>query len=336
MKKICNSFILSGILFFALGAAAYPSSILSISGAVSQALNLTEKDLCSYQTVCVQLNEITHDGRFCGVFNYRGIPLKTLLEIARVEKVNSDFSKPVDLAIVISNKAGEKTVLSWGEVFYKNPGEIIVAISASPVMPHKDCKACHSPEVYEPWLGQLRRKPGFPKLVVAGDIFTDRSLESITDIEVVDVQRKLTVKKSSKLFSSCFTVTVPAEKPITIKKISDYPEKKVTVNVVGEGRGYHGTNTCHGASLRHILEQAGIKTDFNTVFLFSAPDGYRTLLSYGEIFLSAAGERMIIADRVNSEPIENGGKFLLILPGDLMADRWVKAIEKIETIPLFQ
>jgi hypothetical protein len=66
--------------------------------------------------------------------------------------------------------------------------------------------------------------------------------------------------------------------------------------------------------------------------MVSAPDGYRSLFSYGEVFLDPAGERPIIADRINNEPLITGGKFFLVVPDDLMADRWVKAVEAVDVI----
>jgi siroheme synthase len=43
---------------------------------------------------------------------------------------------------------------------------------------------------------------------------------------------------------------------------------------------------------------------------------------------------MIIAHRLDDEPLERGGRFALVVPDDLMADRWVKAVEQIEVISL--
>ena len=84
--------------------------------------------------------------------------------------------------------------------------------------------------------------------------------------------------------------------------------------------------------MKFILEKSGIKADLNQVFLVSAPDGYRSLFSYGELFLHPVGERVLIADKIDGQPIEEGGKFWLIPPDDAMADRTVKAVSEIEKI----
>jgi hypothetical protein len=209
-----------------------------------------------------------------------------------------------------------------------------VATSASPIMPHKDCKTCHDPEVYKPRLDRFQRKIGFPKLVISSDTYADRSLEEITSIEVLDLRPKMPAKKLKELYSAEFTIVSAMEKSITIKDLSPYPRREITVKHLGEGKGYHGIDRFAGVPFKAILDKAGIASDLNKTFLISAPDGYRSLFSFGEIFLNPAGDRMILADRINGQPIKNGGKFILVPPDDLMSDREVKAVQKIEVISL--
>ena len=334
MKKKIGLVILFLVLFFAGKGPAATASLISITGAVKQPLSLTMEELSCYQSIRIQLNEVMSDGEFRGVFYYRGVPLRRLLELACIQKEETDFAKSVDLAILVRNKQGKQVVLSWGEVFYRNPGRIIVAISAVPIMPHKDCKACHGPEVYKSRMDQLQRKIMFPKLVITGDIYTDRSLEEITSIEVLNLRPRMPAKKLKKLFSPKFTITGMVGQPVTINNLISYPRKKMMVKHLGEGKGYHGIDRFAGVSFKTILDEAGIEPDLSKVFLVSAPDGYRSLFSYGEIFLDPAGERMLIADRINDKPIKKGGRFFLVPPDDLMSDRDVKSIEKIEVISL--
>jgi len=332
MKKI---FIWLVLITFSLPfgfAWSGNSPSLSITGLVAQPLNLSLDDLKQYQSVEAQLNEVFEDGTYRGAFVFRGIPLKTLLEAAFIQKQETAFNKKVDLAIVVKNKHGKKVVLSWGEVFYKNPGRIIVAFSARPIMPHKDCRRCHSPEVYQPRLDQLHRQIGFPKLIVSEDEYADRSLDDISSIQVVDLKPEMPAQKVKALFSPEFEVTGDVVKTLTVSNFSDYPKKTVKARHLGEGKGYHGVDVVEGAPLRSVLKKAGIASDLHSVFLLSAPDGYRALLSYGEVFLDPAGERMVLADRMNGKPIKKNGKFFFVPPDDLMADRDVKAVQKIEVI----
>ncbi len=96
----------------------------------------------------MQLNEVMKDGSFKGVFYYRGVPLRDLLDTAYIEKEETAFSKKIDLAVLVRGRDGKGVALSWGEIYYRNSGDIIVATSASPIMPHKNCASCHEPEVY--------------------------------------------------------------------------------------------------------------------------------------------------------------------------------------------
>jgi DMSO/TMAO reductase YedYZ molybdopterin-dependent catalytic subunit len=309
-----------------------PRSSISITGEVRQPLTLTTEDLSRFESVSVRLNEVTSDKNYHGAFYYRGVPLKTLLELADIRKGKKDFFKPIDLVILVRSRNGEQVVLSWGEVFYRNPADIIIADSAAPVMPEKSCKNCHQPEVYKRWYGPLERKILFPKLVVANDFYTDRSLENISGIEVLDLHPGMAAIKQSRLFSPGFTITGMVKRRLYFEDLSSYPHKEIPVKQVGDGMGYHGMKDFEGPSLEALVNRAGIEPDLNTVFLVSAPDGYRSLLSYGELFLNLAGKNIILADKVSGKPIKEKGKFILIVPDDLAADRWVKAVQKIEAI----
>lgn len=73
-----------------------------------------------------------------------------------------------------------------------------------------------------------------------------------------------------------------------------------------------------------------MKHNLDNVVFVSAPDGYRTLLSYGELFLTPQRNFIMLVDRINQKPIKRNGCFILITTKDLSADRWVKSVNKIE------
>ncbi|MGD0919231.1 MAG: SAM-dependent methyltransferase [Thermodesulfobacteriota bacterium] len=336
-KRLALSYVPLFIFFlFLLTANGWTASVpaISITGVVKQPLNLTLEDLKKFETVTVRLNEITQDHQFNGVFHYRGIPLKTLLELTFIEKEEGAFNKTTDLAIVARTKNGKQTAFSWGEVFYSNPFEVVLATSAIPVIPHADCKSCHGPEVYQDRLNVLSRQVGFPKLVVTNDFYTDRSLEEIINIEVVDLHPKMPVKRSPDFFSPDITIMGDVTQPLTITDLASYPRIEVPSKEIGDGVGYHGMKSYSGTPLSELLKKAGVAPDVNKVFLISAPDGYRSLLSYGEVFLSSHGKNITIADRESDQPIKKNGKFILVLPDQIAADGTVKAVSKIEVITL--
>lgn len=322
-------------IFLLLGAAtvwAEQGTTVSITGMVKYPLNLSSADLDKFDRSRIGLSEVLRDGSFRGVFQYEGVALKALLDLAVIEKTDSDFFKPIDLAIVARNRSGEQVVLAWGEVFYQNPASVILATSAKPVMPMTACENCHTPEEYSPWFDQLTREVGLPKLVLENDFYTDRCLEEVVNIEVVNLHPRVPSEKSEMLFSPSFEIIGGVRIPLTVDDLSSFRHVDMTVKQAGEGKGYHGLKRFRGVALVDVLKKAEPAENANSAILISAPDGYRSLLSYGELFLTSRGNNIILADKLDGKPIEENGKFYLILPDDLAADRWVKAVGKIEII----
>jgi len=315
---------------------ATPSLAFTIAGLVRQPLNLTSSDLARMESLSVRVNEVTGDKQFHGVFTYRGVPLRTLLDLASIQKEESAFPKPFDLAVVVKNKEGRTTIISWGEIFHRNDQEVLVAFAAEPAMPRhvKNCGDCHGREVYEPALNQLKRSVGLPKLVVTGDFFTDRNIEDIVSIDVVEMNKRAEKKQmKGPLFSPRFTVTDGKGKAVEVGDLSSYRRSEGMVRQVSEGLGYHGIKQVDGVPLADILEKAGVSPDADSVVLASSIDNYRILLSFGELYLNPDGRRVLVADTVAGKPIKEG-KFTLFFPDDLSSDRTAKALSKIEVISL--
>ncbi len=101
------------LIFQAKGWGAVSSSGFSISGAVQQPIRLAAEDLAKFQSSTVRLNEVDRDEFYSGAFYYRGIPLRTILEMAHIQKEDASFSKFLDVCIVIRNAVGKQVVLSW-------------------------------------------------------------------------------------------------------------------------------------------------------------------------------------------------------------------------------
>ncbi|HOP85028.1 MAG TPA: SAM-dependent methyltransferase [Syntrophorhabdaceae bacterium] len=325
---LLHLFVIIGVL-----GGVSSSMALTIGGSVRQPLNLTINDLLRFESVEARITEVTADNSYRGVFIYRGVPLKTLLNFAFIQKEEEGFSKPIDLAVVVRNREGKAVTLSWGEIFYRNPQEVMIAFSATPVIPHhNNCGDCHTLDFYKPVMDQLKRKVGFPKLVITKDFFTDRCLEEVIHIEVVNLKQKAEKKKMDKLFSPKFTIAGMNNKSFEINDLSGYRHFEVSIKQVGDGRGYHGLKRFSGVSLIELLKKVGVKQEIDSAILVSSIDGYRTLLSYGELFMAPDGERVMIADKIGTEPLKENGKFALVIPDDISADRMVKAVSKIEVI----
>jgi precorrin-4 methylase/DMSO/TMAO reductase YedYZ molybdopterin-dependent catalytic subunit len=329
-----KSLLVFTAVLLALASTGADAASVSVTGRVRQPLSLSLEDLAGFKTVRVQLNEIMKDGSYRGAWLYDGVPLRTLLETASVAKEESAFPKAIDLAVLVRGGDGKEVVLSWGEIFYKNSLDVILAASATPIKPHHGCGSCHKADIAERYIKPFERTIGFPKLVVASDGYADRSIENVVSIEVIDPAPAKPADKSAKLFSPSFAVTGDVKQEVTIKDLSGFTRKTMRVPNMGEGKGYHGVDEYSGALLGDIVGRAGVASDLTKLFLVSAPDGYRTSFSYGEIFLSRAEDSVLVADTQNGKAIEDGGKFIFVPSDDLMSDRDVKALENIEVMDL--
>jgi precorrin-2 methylase len=330
------SFFLALPLACRAGQAASPAALMTVTGIVKHPLQLTLEDLRGFQSVPVQMNEVSRDGNFHGVFMHRAVPLRTLLDLARIAKENQQFNKPVDIAIRVRDRAGHQVILSWGEVFFSSPGEVTIAYAAEPIMPtHTTCDRCHGPEVFQPALDALTREVSFPKLLVRSDFYTDRCLEGVTSIEVLELDTGIKNDRSVKLFSPEFRIDGAVTKPKKLGCLRDYQQIEVKKKVVGVGRGYHGLHSYNGVPLVDLLEKTGVTPDLNKAVLVSAPDGYRALFSFGELFLSPLGRRIVVARSKDGKLFKDkGGKFTLVVPDELTDDRDIQAVCRIDVLDL--
>ena len=314
------------------------SASLEIAGLVKTTTSFSVEDLRRLEPVLARANEVHRDGEFFGSYTVRGVPLRVLLDTAVVQKGASAFDKPLDLAIVVTGASGKRAVVSWGEVYYRNAPETIVAFESQPVIPHKPCERCHGPEVFGDRLAMLKRSPAFPKLVVTRDFHGDRFVEGISRIEVVEPlpgDPAAPAKKREghqKLWAESAAIAVPGKPEAVLASPDGYARVEVEALMVGDGIGFHGSRRFSGIALSEVLSKAGVAPDPATAFLLTAPDGYRVLLSSAEVFDEPAAAPIILADQEGGSAIDDGGRFHLVLPADHAADRWLKSVSRIEVV----
>jgi hypothetical protein len=331
-----NVFLLLVAALFVQLSVPSASRAFTVGGAVRQPLNLSVADLARFAATDARLADFTRDKQYNGVFDYQGVPLQSILRLADIQKTGGGFNKNTDLAVVVRNREGKEVVLSWGEIFYRNPANVLVAFSFSPVMPHStgSCAKCHAPDFYQPALDKLKRKVGLPKLILANDFYSDRSLEEIVSIEVVDLKRGSAQKPVPEPSAAQFTLVDLSGKSTEFTGLSRFSHRKVEFKNIGDGRGFHGFRQFEGVPVREFLAGLAGGQGPDQALLISATDGYQGLFSFGEIFLSPLGERIIISEQQKGPA---GGKsFVLVDPDDTAADRMIKNISRIEVISLKQ
>jgi hypothetical protein len=159
----------------------------------------------------------------------------------------------------------------------------------------------------------------------------------VTSVEVVDLGagRGISVAKADRpadYRSESIEIHRDSAPVISIAVVDGLPRREVTLAQAGDGTGFHGRRRFEGVSLAAVLERAGVTPDPAQAFLFSARDGYRVLFSAGEIFLAPAGREILLADRKDGEPLTDAGRFTLVPVDDQSADRWLKAVARIDVL----
>jgi len=332
---LCSGVIYSGRADSAARSPRSDVPLFTMTGTVNNPMQLTLADLKQMQSTEIKMSEVSSDGNYHGVFVYKAVPLRTLLNMADIEQTSTTFNKLVDSVIVLRDGAGRKVALSWGEVYYHNPADVTLAYSATPVYPQKhNCTKCHVPEDYIDAIEQLERKVAMPKLLVSGDFYSDRFLEGITNIDVIDLRPNIPVDQDARLRSNRIQVRGEVKQPLVLTSLKKYPTIEVTKKVVGVGRGYHGLHRFRGTSIKNVLSAAGVEPRMDQVVMIWAPDGYRAAFSMAELFIAERGDQIILADTVDGEALVEGGDIRVMVGPDNTDDRDVQAVTNIEVIDL--
>ena len=130
---------------------------------------------------------------FRGAYRYEGYSLFDILKNHLPQKKNAqEFKQTLDLLVAIENKAGERVVISWGEVFYPAAeNRIIIAVRASPIIPIL---------TKEEWT-----MPDRPRLICGNDLFSARNLATPSKITVFSAPISLPKKD----IKSCIPLKSP-------------------------------------------------------------------------------------------------------------------------------
>lgn len=325
--------LIAALVFFLIGTASSwgaEDASLSITGLVKQPLFLSIRELHHFAPVVVEHTEIAKDRGPSENYAYQGVTLRSLLEVAGIQKAGADFPKLVDLAIVARTADGRKAVFSWGEVFLRNPDGVVLGLTAWPAVARK--KPASLQGAGEEALPGILSPIRFPKLVAVNDIYNERCLEGVVSITVVGLAPALPWKKTEGVTAEECAIAGAVKKAISLRELDGYPHREVLVKHGGEDKGVQGPKRYEGVALSALLKDAVDGGDAGTALVLSSPDGYRSVVSYGELFLAPTGERMLVADSSEGKPITSQGKFRFFCPDDVAPGREVKALNRIEVV----
>ena len=257
--------------------------------------------------------------RFTGAFRYDGYSLFDILEKRIIKKANAEeFNSIIDLYIEIENEAGEKVVFSWGEIYYPNNlHKILIAGSVSRIVPSKT--------------KELWALPESSKIVAATDLITERNIYNPVRITVKSFPKSFpTVKGMSPLYSEKILLFEGKDQIGEMKSIPASINKE-TFNTIfyGRGKGIHSTMPFIGFMLKDVIKPWYPSSRENLrsgIICIAAKDGYRSALSYSEIFNRNDQQEFLL---VQTAPGEDGGLFRMFAAGDFFSDRAIKSVSEI-------
>lgn len=259
---------------------------------------------------------------FTGSYRYEGYSLYDILNGVTLKKKNATEYPPIiDLYVEVSNDAGEKVVLSWGELYYpNNRHNIIIATDVARIVPSKT--------------KDLWPLPSDRKLIVGNDLVTERNISNPTKITVKSLDCSYPIKKGMKplwceSLRLCVNGSLKSEYKALPEGGKDYTYKTV---FYGRGMGIHGTSPFTGEMLASFISSSytlSRESLRNGIVVVAAADGYRAAFTLSEIVNRCDQQEILIIDENN---YEGCGRFSLFPSCDYFSDRAIKSVMEIDIL----
>jgi hypothetical protein len=260
--------------------------------------------------------------QFIGAYRYEGYSLLDILNDRVAARAHGAGFKPqTDLMVAVENAAGDKAVLSWGEIYYPAAQHrVLIAAAAAPIIPS---------ETKENW----PLAPGV-KLVCANDLLSERGVLNPTRITVFTAPLEIPDKKGLKpLTAANFQILRPGQPAVAFAVAALAAEKRSFPSVFyGRGKGFHGFQSFSGVPLKDALK-GFLTLDAATLrggYLVAASiDGYRIAVSCSELFNRNDQAEFLLLDHGEGS---DGGRFAIFPAPDFFSDRALKAVNAIHIL----
>jgi hypothetical protein len=296
------------------------SHSIEVKGEVRQPVEVKFDELPLRSVIVKETLLKSQSDSFVGAYQYHGYSLYDILNHVEIDKANKeDFGPIIDLYVTVEGQDGEKTVVSWGEIFYPaNRHQVLVATHVTPIVPSK---------TKDMW-----PLPGKSKLIAGLDLYTHRNIISPESITVHSLRAEYEVKRDmEKLYAPAIDlIDKNGNKIKRVKEleenipISDYP-----TTFYGRGRGIHGITNFKGYLVKDMLYKeyplspGKIK---HGIFTIAASDGYRGAFTYSEIMNRNDQSETILIDKGEGA---DKGRYRLFQSADFFSDRAIKAVKEI-------
>lgn len=257
---------------------------------------------------------------------YTGITLRNLLDAAGGVDVTASKNDILSKFVVATGADGYKAVFSLGEIdpkFGDQPVLVAYSDAAGQLGPHGS--------------------EGLARMVVPGDHAGGRYVSDLVDLHVGSLPEPQTAGPGG--VSDQFTVSGEVAEPTAFTPITLAAlNQSTTETATFLSGGSQVTDTYTGVSLWTLLQDQGLVTDptiKNDVLRFgvvaTGSDGYRALISLGEIDPAFGNQPDLVAYADSSGQLEPGGSdgaMRLVVPGDHAGGRSVSNLEELRVVDL--
>jgi hypothetical protein len=294
-----------------------PESI-EICGEVSNPGTIDLSKFPLHSVIVKEAQLVDGSTKFIGAYRYDGISLYDILDHFILQKKNQkEFAPIIDLYVEIENEAGEKAILSWGEIYYPiHRHEILIATKVARIVPSKT--------------KELWPLPQETKLVVASDLITERNISKPTKIRVVSASKKFEVNKGmDPMFTPELSIFEAEDQKANLKKLPKEIDEVIYETIFyGRGRGIHSTTPFQGIMIKdELLKHFALTPERiqKAYFIISAEDGYHGVFTYSEIINRNDQSELLLIDVGE----KNAGKFRLFPAMDFFSDRAIKSAKGV-------
>jgi hypothetical protein len=300
-------------------ARRVPSHIrLEIDGLTKSAYRFSGDALNALAPTRIRTREISPEGDYSGAYIHVGIPVFNILEgIAPKKPEASAFDQPTDILVTFHSATGQKAHFSLNELIMTRDGEPpTLAFSRTPVMPTTETvRQQYTANRFMADLNGLR-------LICPKEPDTTRYLDDVVRIsyDAISVDEKPLPSRKKKFACRSDGITCsdgPHRFPARLETVARAAAPRWIR--IGHGHGFDDIVRAEGFDLRDFLNTNFPEAGPDDFFLFVACDGYRTLFSGREIFATPDGGAMMIADRINGQPLAEG--YMLAPTADYFSDR---------------
>jgi len=257
------------------------------------------------------------------VDTYTGVLLRDLLYDAGMEH---RFKWEPGVYIVVHGTDGERSVFSFGEIFYSSIGRSVLVA-------HKKNNR------------SIRFKEGTGKLMVSTDIRSGRWIPEISEIEVRRVGVEMKVyddQKQDRIRPMAELLTLKSNDcgsayQFRREDLEQFPTLSIASAVMtGDCEGFGGVYDFEGPPLRELLDITGIEAcspAYDRFVLVESTDGFCATFSFGEIYNSRLSNNIAIAIKKDGEPLDESEGFARSVVGEDSTGG--RAVRRVSTITLF-